>query len=84
MRSKAHLLLENALLRQQLIILKRQVKQPRFPLLDQLVMVWIGSPLHRWQEALLLTQPETLLGQYKVVGVQDRKHQPRYLAVYQG
>lgn len=60
-RSKAELLLENALLRQQLIVLNRQVKRPQFVALDRLVMVWIASLLGRWKEAVLLIQPETLL-----------------------
>ena len=59
-RSKAELLLENALLRQQLIVLNRQVKRPQFVALDRLVMVWIASLLRLQKEALLLSQPETL------------------------
>ncbi len=42
-RTKAQLIAENALLRQQLIILHRQTKKPRFTLSDRLWLVLLAS-----------------------------------------
>src|SRR5690349_6778902 len=61
LRSKADLVLENALLRQQLTVLDRQVKRPRFSWNDRWLMVLLASKLPRWRQALLIVQPNTLL-----------------------
>ena len=60
-RGKAELLAENALLRQQLIILRRQVKHPRYRKTDRLLLVLLARMVRFWKEALFLVQPETLL-----------------------
>jgi putative transposase len=60
-RSKAGLLAENALLRQQLIILKRQVKRPRCTKTDRLLLVLLARAVRAWKQALFIVQPETLL-----------------------
>ena len=60
-RSKAELLAENALLRQQLIILKRQVKRPACTKADRMLLVLEASAVRAWKQALFLVQPETLL-----------------------
>ena len=60
-RSKAELVLENALLRQQLIVLQRQVKRPTLTWLDRALFVLIASKLPRWKTALMIVQPDTLL-----------------------
>ena len=60
-RSKPDLMLENALLRQQLIVISRQVKRPQFSRWDRLLLVWLASRWQGWRQALLLIQPETLL-----------------------
>src|SRR5581483_11839425 len=59
-RSKAELLLENALLRQQLVIVQRQVKKPRFTRRDQLSLLLLATRLPAWRHALAIVQPETL------------------------
>lgn len=61
-RSKGELIAENALLRQQLIVLKRQVKRPRLKEHDRLLLVVLASKARAWRQALLLIKPETLLG----------------------
>ena len=53
-RTKPELLAENALLRQQLIILQRRVKRPRCTPVDRAVLVLLASRLPRWRQALLL------------------------------
>ena len=60
-RSKAELVLENALLRQQLIVLQRQVKRPTLAWRDRALFVLLASKLRSWKETLLIVQPDTLL-----------------------
>lgn len=60
-RSKSELLLENALLRQQLLILQRQVKKPCLTRPDCLSLLLLARRLPSWRQALLILKPETLL-----------------------
>ena len=60
-RGKAELLAENALLRQQLIILHRQIKRPVYKKTDHLLLVLLARVTRTWKQALFLVQPETLL-----------------------
>ena len=60
-RGKAELLAENALLRQQLIILRRQIKRPMYKKTDRLLLVLLARMVQAWKQALFLVQPETLL-----------------------
>jgi hypothetical protein len=55
------LILENALLRQQLIILQRGVKRPRCTPTDRALLVLLASRLRTWRATLLIVQPDTLL-----------------------
>jgi hypothetical protein len=60
-RSRAELVTENALLRQQLIVASRSVKRPGFRVHERGLLVLLAS-LHRgWRQALLLVKPETVL-----------------------
>jgi transposase InsO family protein len=60
-RSKSELIAENALLRQQLIILKRQVKRPTFTRTDRILLVLLARLVRTWQQALVIVQPDTRL-----------------------
>ncbi len=60
-RGKTELMLENALLRQQLIVLKRQVKRPALSGWDRLRLVWLASRVQTWKQTVLIVQPETIL-----------------------
>ena len=60
-RSKSELIAENALLRQQLIMLRRQVKRPTFTRIDRILLVLLARLVRTWQRALVIVQPETLL-----------------------
>ena len=60
-RSKSELIAENALLRQQLIMLKRQVKRPVCTKADRILLVLLARVVRAWKQALLIVQPETLL-----------------------
>ena len=60
-RSKSELIAENALLRQQLIVLQRQVKQPVCTNTDRILLVLLARLVRTWQQALVIVQPDTLL-----------------------
>jgi len=60
-RSRADLIAENAMLRQQLIVLKRQVKRPKLPQDDRLRLVLLARCTQFWRQALHIVQPDTLL-----------------------
>lgn len=54
---------ENALLRQQLIVLNRQskLKRPQFSRLDRFLIMLLASRVPAWKQALLILKPDTLL-----------------------
>ena len=60
-RSKAALIAENAFLRQQLVVLARQVGRPVLTPVDRLRLVLLARLVRGWRAALLLVQPDTLL-----------------------
>ena len=60
-RSKRALMAENALLRQQLLVLRRQVAQPKLSPIDRVRLVLLAAVTSGWKQTLLIVQPETLL-----------------------
>lgn len=60
-RSRSDLMAENALLRQQLIVLKRQVKKPKLNNRDRFRLIFLARLTRFWCSALHIVQPETLL-----------------------
>ena len=60
-RSKADLIAENALLRHQLKLLKRQSKRPQLKPADRLSLLLLAKVTRTWRQALLIVQPATLL-----------------------
>ncbi len=60
-RSKSDLVVENAMLRQQLIVLKRSVKRPKFTNSDRTRLTLLARFTQYWQSALHIVQPETVL-----------------------
>jgi hypothetical protein len=63
-RSRPDLIAENALLRQQLIVLKRQIKRPQLAPGDRTRLVLLARCTQFWQQALHIVQPDTLLRWY--------------------
>ncbi len=61
LKNKADLMVENAILRQQLIVLKRSVKRPQFTEGDRILLTLLSWLTGFWQSALHLMQPETVL-----------------------
>ncbi len=77
-RSKPQLIAENLLLRQQLVVLNRAAKRPRFTRADRYRLVLFASWLHTWKDAVLIVKPETVLRWHRQ-GVQlfwKRKSRP--------
>ncbi len=60
-RSKGALIVENALLRQQLVVLQRSVKRVHCTPTDRALLVVLTSRVQAWRQSLLIIQPETLL-----------------------
>lgn len=60
-RPRAELVAENALLRQQLIVLRRKIKRPILGDGDRILMVLFARLDRAWRDALHLVKPETLL-----------------------
>jgi hypothetical protein len=57
-RSKSELVAENALLRQQLIILRRQVKRPACTTTDRMLLVLLARMVRTWKQALSIVQED--------------------------
>ena len=60
-RGKPALIAENALLRQQLIILRRSTKRPRCTHVDRALLIVLAGRARSWRQSLLIVQPDTLL-----------------------
>jgi len=61
-KSKEQLIMENAFLRQQVIVLKRPVTRPQLTSPERSLLVLLASRVEQWKNALLIVKPETLLG----------------------
>jgi hypothetical protein len=57
-RSKSQLVAENALLRQQLIILRRQVNRPARTKTDRMLLVLLARMVRTWKQALFIVQED--------------------------
>ena len=60
-RTHTDLIVENALLRQQLIVLNRQIRRPRLTNPDRFRLVFLSHFTTFWKQALHIVQPGTLL-----------------------
>jgi len=60
-RRRAPLLAENAVLRQQLLVLRRRVTRPGVTAADRALLVVLAGRVRAWRQALLLVRPATLL-----------------------
>jgi hypothetical protein len=79
-RSKADLIAENALLRHQLALLKRQSKRSRLKATDRLSLLLLAKETRSWRQALLIVQPATLLRWHRQgfrLLMRFKQHQPK-------
>ena len=60
-RSRTELLAENALLRQQLIVLHRQAKTPRLTWRERMSLLFLARWVPNWKQVLQIIKPDTLL-----------------------
>jgi putative transposase len=60
-RSRTELLAENALLRQQLIVVARAVERPKLRARERGLIVLLAGLALQWRNVLLLVRPETVL-----------------------
>ena len=60
-RTRTDLLIENAFLRHQVVVLSRHDKRPELTNTDRLVLVLLARCAKFWEQALLIIQPEILL-----------------------
>ena len=63
--NRIDLIVENALLRQQLIVLNRQIKLPQLTNGDRLRMVLLARCTRFWKQAIHIVQPDTLLRSHR-------------------
>ena len=84
LRSKPELVAENALLRQQLVVLQRSVKRPRCPPADRALLVLLASRVRGWRQALLIVQPDTLLRWHRQLFRQVWQRQSRTASAVRG
>jgi transposase InsO family protein len=61
LRTREQLLAENALLRQQLPVLRRSIARPAVTQMDRALLVLLSSRVRARRQTLLIVQPETLL-----------------------
>jgi putative transposase len=64
-RSRTELLAENALLRQQLIVLRRRTKTPRLTWRERLSLLLLARWVPNWKQVLQIIQPDTLLSWHR-------------------
>jgi putative transposase len=55
------LIAENMFLRQQLIVLERQVARPQLRPRERVVLVMLASRIQAWRDALIIVKPDTLI-----------------------
>src|SRR5215467_9893733 len=79
-RSKSELIAENALLRHQLIVLRRQVKRPACTKTDRLLLILLTRLVRTWKQALFIVQPDTLLRWHRELFRLYWKRKPRVAA----
>jgi len=60
-RSKSELIAENAFLRQQLIMLKRQAKRPVYTKADRILLILLARVVRAWRQALVIVQEDDLV-----------------------
>jgi putative transposase len=79
-RNKSELVLENVLLRQQVIVLQRQTKRPKLTWHDRALFVLLTSKLRAWKQALIIVRPDTLLRWHRDLfrRIWRRKSKPKH------
>ena len=61
----SNLTAENLALRQQLIVLNRSIKRPKFKAKDRLFWIMLFRFWGNWKDSLILVKPETIVGWHR-------------------
>lgn len=64
-RSKSDLIAENMFLRQQLIMLERQIRRPQLKPRDRQILMLLASRIREWKAALVIVKPETVVSWHR-------------------
>ena len=64
-RPQSDLVLENTALRQQVAVLKEETPRPALTWFDRLFWVGLHRRWARWEEALVIVKPETVIGWHR-------------------
>jgi putative transposase len=64
-KTRKSLVLENLMLRQQLIIYKRKNKRPKLENIDRIILVWISRVFSKWKSVLVVAKAATLIGWHR-------------------
>ena len=64
-KTRQSVVLENLLLRQQIIIFKRKTKRPRIENIDRIILAWISKLWNDWKSAMIIVKPETVIGWHR-------------------
>ncbi len=64
-KSNQGLIIENLLLKQQIIILKRRNKRPKLKNIDRIILVWISKLWNDWKSAIIIVKPKTVIGWHR-------------------
>jgi len=59
--NRADLVAENLALRQQLNVLRRNVRRPRLRLEDRVFWLWLARGWSKWRDSLIIVKPETVV-----------------------
>ncbi len=62
---RSRLALENAALRQQIVVLKRSVKRAKIEDSDRIFWILMRRLLDSWRETLMIVKPETVIGWHR-------------------
>jgi len=60
-----HLIIENLVLRQQLVIMRQSIKRPRIHKRDRFFWISLSRFWKGWQDALIVVKPETVKRWYR-------------------
>lgn len=63
--TRSELMAENALLRKQVMMLRRSIRLPRVHHDDRLLLLILARTWRRWQDTLHVVKPDTLLGWHR-------------------
>jgi len=65
LKSRNQLVLENLLLRQRLLVVRRAAPKPKFKSYNRLLFTGLSRTYRNWKDALIIVKPETVIKWHK-------------------